>query len=188
MRRISINDKDAINTTIASLVNGEVVCYPTDTIYGIGTDVKNESGIEKINTIKSRSGPMTIIINSFNHIGDNISLNESLKEEVDKILSKGDTCIMSYTTQFVSESITENKKIGFRIPKHAFLHALLLKYQKPITSTSFNRTGQSSVNNPNSIEQEFGQEIDLLIDAGEIKNQKASKIYIFDNKTITQIR
>ena len=188
MRRISINEKDVINQTIASLLNGEVICYPTDTIYGIGTDANNESGIEKINTIKRRSGPMTIIINSFNHIGDNISLNESLKEEADEILSKGDTCIMSYTTQFVSESITENKKIGFRIPQHAFLHALLLEYQKPITSTSVNRTDQSPLNNPNSIQEEFGQEIDLLIDAGEIKNKKASKIYIFDNKTITQIR
>ncbi len=188
MRRISINDKDAINTTIASLLNGEVICYPTDTIYGIGTDTKNENGIEKINTIKRRSSPMTIIINSFNQISENILLDESLKEETDEILSKGNTCIIPYTTQFVSELITENKKIGFRIPKHAFLHALLLKYQKPITSTSVNRTGQSPLNNPNSIEQEFGQEIDLLIDAGEIKNQKASKIYIFDNKTITQIR
>ena len=88
----------------------------------------------------------------------------------------------------VSELITENKKIGFRIPKHAFLHALLLEYQKPITSTSVNRTNHPPLNNPNSIEKEFGQEIDLLIDAGEIKNQTASKIYIFDNKTITQIR
>ena len=129
MRRISINDKDAINTTIASILNGEVVCYPTDTIYGIGTDVKNESGIEKINTIKKRKGPMTIIINSFNEIADNILLDDSLKEKTDDILSKGDTCIIPYTTQFVSELITENKKIGFRIPKHAFLHALLLKYQ-----------------------------------------------------------
>ena len=77
MRRISINEKDVINQTIASLLDGEVICYPTDTIYGIGTDANNESGIEKINTIKRRSGPMTIIINSFNHIGDNISLNES---------------------------------------------------------------------------------------------------------------
>ena len=188
MRRISINDKDAINTTIASLLNGEVICYPTDTIYGIGTDAKNENGIEKINTIKRRSSPMTIIINSFNQISENILLDESLKEETDEILSKGNTCIIPYTTQFVSELITENKKIGFRIPKHAFLHSLLLQYQKPITSTSVNRTGQSPRNNPNSIEQEFGQEIDLLIDAGEIKNQKASKIYIFDNKTITQIR
>ena len=188
MRRISVNEKDVINTTIASLLNGEVICYPTDTIYGIGTDAKNENGIEKINTIKRRSSPMTIIINSFNHIADNISLNESLKEEADEILSKGDTCIMSYTTQFVSESITENKKIGFRIPQHAFLQALLLEYQKPITSTSVNRTDQSPLNNPNSIQEEFGQEIDLLIDAGEIKNKKASKIYIFDNKTITQIR
>ena len=188
MRRISINDKDAINTTISSLVNGEVVCYPTDTIYGIGTDVKNESGIEKINTIKRRNSPMTIIIHSFNEISENILLDDSLKEKTDDILSKGDTCIMSYTTQFVSESITENKKIGFRIPQHAFLHALLLEYQKPITSTSVNRTDQSPLNNPNSIQEEFGQEIDLLIDAGEIKNKKASKIYIFDNKTITQIR
>ena len=65
MRRISINDKDAINTTIASLLNGEVICYPTDTIYGIGTDAKNENGIEKINTIKRRSSPMTV---SYTHL------------------------------------------------------------------------------------------------------------------------
>ena len=106
MRRISINDKDAINTTIASLLNGEVICYPTDTIYGIGTDAKNENGIEKINTIKRRSSPMTIIINSFNQISENILLDESLKEETDEILSKGNTCIIPYTTQFVSELIT----------------------------------------------------------------------------------
>ena len=43
MRRISINGKDVINQTIASLLNGEVICYPTDTIYGIGTDANNES-------------------------------------------------------------------------------------------------------------------------------------------------
>ncbi len=188
MKRISINDKDVINATSMSLSNGEVICYPTDTIYGIGTDANNESGITKINAIKKRSGPMTIIINSFNQISENILLDESLKEKTDEILLKGDTCIMSYTTQFVSELITENKKIGFRIPKHAFLHALLLEYQKPITSTSVNRTNHPPLNNPNSIEEEFGQEIDLLIDAGEIKNQTASKIYIFDNKTITQIR
>ena len=188
MRRISINDKDSINITIPSLLNGEVVCYPTDTIYGIGTDPKNENGIEKINTIKRRKSPMTIIVNSFNSISEKILLDESLKEKADEILSKGDTCIMSYTTQFVSELITENKKIGFRIPKHAFLNVLLSEYQKPVTSTSVNRAGQPPLNSPDSIEEEFGQEIDLLIDAGEIKNQKASKIYIFDNKTITQIR
>ena len=188
MRRISVNEKHVINTTIASLLNGEVICYPTDTIYGIGTDAKNENGIEKINTIKRRSSPMTIIIHSFNQISENILLDDSLKEKTDEILSKGDTCIMSYTTQFVSELITENKKIGFRIPKYTFLHALLSEYQNPITSTSVNRTGQSPLNNPSSIEEEFGQEIDLLIDAGEIKNQKPSKIYIFNNKTIRQIR
>ena len=188
MRRISVNEKDVINTTIASLLNGEVICYPTDTIYGIGTDAKNENGIEKINTIKRRSSPMTIIINSFNQISENILLDESLKEKTDEILSKGNTCIIPYTTQFVSELITENKKIGFRIPKYTFLHALLSEYQNPITSTSVNRTGQSPLNNPSAIEEEFGQEIDLLIDAGEIKNQKPSKIYIFNNKTIRQIR
>tara|TARA_B100000427_G_scaffold113608_1_gene94178 strand:+ start:4963 stop:5529 length:567 start_codon:yes stop_codon:yes gene_type:complete len=188
MKRISINNKNVIKTTITSLLNGEIICYPTDTIYGIGTDAKNESGIKKINAIKKRSGPMTIIINGFDHIIQNISLDDSLKEKTNEILSKGDTCIMHYKTQFVSELITENKKIGFRVPQHAFLHALLSEYQRPITSTSVNKTNQPPLNNPNSIEEEFGKEIDLLIDAGEIKNKKASKIYIFDNKTITQIR
>ncbi len=64
---------------------------------------------------------------------------------------------------------------------------VLNEYLQPITTTSINKTGSEPLYNPDEIEEQFGDEIDLLIDEGEIKNSP-SKIFIFDNDEIKQIR
>ena len=52
MKRISIDHPDAINHILLALKNNQVIAYPTDTIYGIGTDIDNDLGIKKINQLK----------------------------------------------------------------------------------------------------------------------------------------
>ena len=48
MKRIFINDANAIDQAITSLTNKEIIVYPTDTIYGIGTDANNDRGLSLI--------------------------------------------------------------------------------------------------------------------------------------------
>ena len=62
MKRVLINDVNAVDQVITSLKNNEIIVYPTDTIYGIGTDANNDGGIQKINSLKQRTGPMTCLL------------------------------------------------------------------------------------------------------------------------------
>ena len=65
---------------------------------------------------------------------------------------------------------------------------LLSNYGGPITSTSVNKSGNQPLNDPDLIEEEFGNEIDLLLDAGILQNNNPSKIYVFEDDAISQIR
>ena len=107
--------------------------------------------------------------------------------EIEEILKDGSTCIAPYNPGSLNDKIAKDGKIGFRIPNHDYLKAVLNEYLQPITTTSINKTGSEPLYNPDEIEEKFGDEIDLLIDEGEIKNSP-SKIFIFDNDEIKQIR
>ena len=86
-----------------------------------------------------------------------------------------------------NHKITKDGKIGFRIPNHIFLKSVLSSYNKPITTTSINETGQEPLYAPDDIEKKFGDKIDLLIDDG-VLNNSASKIFLINNNEIKQIR
>ena len=62
-----------------ALENGDVIVYPTDTLYGFGVDATNTNAIQKLNHMKGRVQPLSIIIPSFDQINkyarQNISKN-----------------------------------------------------------------------------------------------------------------
>lgn len=187
MKRIKSNHPDAMKSFLNALNNKEIVAYPTDTIYGIGTDAENTNGIIKINKIKKRAQPMSIIVHDFNIIKNKLILEKNISKKIKEILKDGSTCIAKYYSESFNKKITKDGKIGFRIPNHTFLKSVLFSYNKPITTTSINKTGETPLYCPDEIENKFGDKIDLLIDDGIIKN-KPSKIYMIDMNQISQVR
>ncbi len=187
MKRIKSDHPDSMEIFIDALKDNQVIAYPTDTIYGLGTAINNDKGIDKINSIKMREQPMSIALGSFSIIKNQIIVNENAMFEIEEILKDGSTCIAPYNPGSLNDKIAKDGKIGFRIPNHDYLKAVLNEYLQPITTTSINKTGSEPLYNPDEIEEQFGDEIDLLIDEGEIKNSP-SKIFIFDNDEIKQIR
>ena len=59
--RISINDQSAQRKAYKTLKKGGVIAYPTDTIYGFGCDASNDDAIQRLNLIKQRQGPMSVL-------------------------------------------------------------------------------------------------------------------------------
>ena len=188
MKRISIDHPGAISTTLIALRENKIIAYPTDTIYGIGTDIDNDKGINKINALKGRETPMSILVHSFDSVSSKLNLYPKLESQMNMIINNGDTCIVDYRPNAFNSLITQDNKVGFRVPNYPFLINLLEQYTKPITTTSINVTGSKPLNDPNKIEEIFSEDIDLLLDAGMINNQSASKIYMFEQNNITQIR
>jgi L-threonylcarbamoyladenylate synthase len=181
-------NETAVEMACSVLNNGGVIVYPTDTLYGFGCDAKNESAIEKINTIKGRKAPMSVLAPNIEIAAKWMNISKHDKNNVLGKLGGPTTIIVPVNVGITSPSITGDKQtLGVRIPDHKFCQKLSKAYPNPITTTSVNRTRQEPLTNPEKILSEFSREIDLIIEDGIIEGS-GSTIYSFQDRELNIIR
>ena len=186
VKHINIDHSQVVEYAVNILTEGGVIIYPTDTLYGFGVDATNGAAIEKINKIKSRSGLMSVMAANINMALGWMDITKMQMELIEPYLGGTQTIIVPVKSKTASTKILgEGNSLGIRIPDNKFCNDLSFHFGKPIVSTSVNRTGEQSMNDPIQIESEFGSKIDLLIDGGTLPKSKGSTIYKFiDNKII----
>ena len=163
------------------LNKGGIIAYPTDTLYGLGCDSKNEKSIKKLNKIKNRSGPISVIAPNRNTAIDWMFIKKNDRETIKNKLKNGNTVIAPIKNNICSSLIVgNNNTLGIRIPEHLFCKKLSNLFPNPITSTSVNRTGEKPLTKTDDILKEFTDDIDLVIDDGIIKG-RGSNIFLFKN-------
>ena len=188
-KHIDIAHPQVVKYAVNILEESGVIVYPTDTLYGFGADAINESAIDKINHIKQRSAPMSVMASNKKMAIDWININNERIETFKPYLGGAQTLIAPVKPNIVSTKILgENNTLGIRIPDNDFCNELSHKFGRPIISTSVNRTGEQPMNSPIQIESEFGLEIDLLIDGGTLPDSHGSKIYQLKDNNITILR
>ena len=181
-------NETAVELACSVLKNGGVIVYPTDTLYGFGCDAKNESAIEKINAIKGRKAPMSVLAPNREIAAKWMNISQNDKNIVLEKLGGSTTIIVPVKVGITSPSITGDKQtLGVRIPDHNFCQKLSEAYPNPITTTSVNRTRQEPLTNPEKILSEFPREIDLIIEDGIIEGS-GSTIYNFQDRELNIIR
>ena len=188
VKRIYWGNETAVGMACSVLNNGGVIVYPTDTLYGFGCDAKNESAIEKINTIKGRKAPMSVLAPNIEIAAKWMNIPKHDKNIVLEKLGGSTTIIVPVKVGITSPTITgDNHTLGVRIPDHKFCQKLSEAYPNPITTTSVNRTSQKPLTNPEKILSEFSSEIDLIIADGIIEGS-GSTIYMLQNRKLNIIR
>ena len=187
---VKSTDPLAVEKSINILKKGGVIVYPTDTLYGFGVDANNNYAIERINKLKNRHSPMSVIACRFEQAMSWTNIKEKDIEIAKKILNSSSTLILDAKKNIVSNKILgkNNTTLGVRIPKHKYCYDISKEYDKPITTTSVNRSGEQPLNDPKSISKIFGKSIDLLIDDGKIKKSAGSKIYELKESQAIRIR
>ena len=183
--KLDLNNKSQIEkiaeTAAEVLKNGEVVIYPTDTLYGLGANALDEDAILKIYKIKKRdrNNPLPIIARDIKMV-KRIACVDS---RVEKILNKiwpGPITIVLRKKDIIPYILTGNEEtVAVRIPNSEFISALMNEVNFPIAATSANISGEKNLLDPDKIISEFKSsklKPDLFIDAEEVKNSKPSTI------------
>ena len=67
-QRVNSNSKKSILNAAEVILNGGIIVYPTDTLYGFGVDANNISAINKLNKLKGREGPISVVMQDINTI------------------------------------------------------------------------------------------------------------------------
>ena len=179
--RISIHDRSVLRKACSALEMGGVIAYPTDTIYGLGCDALNDQAIRKLNSIKQREGPLSVLCSDIETGLSWMDLPDYEKTNAKEKLGRATTIIVPIKDNIVSRLVMgKGNSLGIRIPDHNFCINLANKYSNPITTTSVNRSGYNPLSNPDKIQIEFSDEIELCIHDGIIEG-KGSAIYKFNN-------
>ena len=185
---IKLDEPNAVLEACNVLKKGGIIAYPTDTLYGLGCDSKNETSIKKLNKIKNRSGPISVIAPNRDTAIDWMFIKKNDRATIKNKLKNGNTVIAPIKNNICSNLIVgKENTVGIRVPNHLFCKALSNLFPNPITSTSVNRTGEKPLAKPDDISNEFKQDIDLIIDDGIIKGV-GSKIFLFKNGFWKQLR
>lgn len=187
--QVLLNSKNALQAAGNAILFGGVIVYPTDTLYGFGVDARNENAIKRLNAIKGRTGPMSVIAPDVNTVLNWTNISYQDWEMVKKFLRGPTTIILPVKKGIVHSSILgKDGTLGIRIPSHSFGPELTSKLGFPITTTSVNKTYENPLNNPKDIIQKFDGEFDLLIDDGNLPKAKGSTIYKLEKSKLTIIR
>ena len=173
-------ETDAVSMSCSILEQGGIIVYPTDTIYGFGCDATNEQAIKRINLIKRRQTPISVIVPLKTNIENWFNVKKKHQNKILRKIFSSDTYIIPIKNNIVSKLILgDDKSLGIRKPNHQFCTKLSAIYPNPITTTSVNRTGEPFLKDPKLIYNKFKGEIDLIIEDGILDN-KGSKIYKYD--------
>ena len=138
-----------------AIKNGELLVYPTDTLWGIGCDPFNETAVKKLFEIKGkRENGLSIILNNNNSIKDYCILNALAKRIIREFLPGPITLILESKKKF-AKGVTRNGNIAVRIPMNKT--SMDLAKDMPVVTTSANLHGEKIAGNIEQAEKIFGQ-------------------------------
>jgi tRNA threonylcarbamoyl adenosine modification protein (Sua5/YciO/YrdC/YwlC family) len=157
-----------IRRAVDALEAGEVIAYPTDTVYGLGCDLMNKRAIDRLYQIKGmdRSQPLAFICPDLSEIAKYAIVDNAIYRVLRRFLP-GPYCFILEATREVPRLVqTKRKTIGIRIPNHEVTRALVAELGRPIISTTAQRHGVEQPHiDASELDQDF-KGLGLVLDAG----------------------
>ncbi|NOQ66407.1 MAG: threonylcarbamoyl-AMP synthase [Desulfobacterales bacterium] len=172
---ISINPDNPhqrhIRQIAEKLRNGAVICYPTDTVYGIGCDIFNQKAIKKIFQIKQRAKhkPFSFMCSSLKNVNDYGHVSNMAYRIMKKALPGPFTFVLSASKLVPKIMITKQKTVGIRVPDNNICLALIEELGNPILTTSaiLDKEGVP-LSEAYEFDELLGNMVDLIIDGGMV--------------------
>lgn len=166
-----------IKQAVDLLKNSGVIVYPTDTIYGFGCDIFCKKAIERIYKIKKKKATgFSFICSDLTEIAKYAIVSDYAYRVMKKLLPGPYTFIFKATKLVPKEIVPNKKTVAIRIPDNLICFELVKQLGHPIITTSVNIAKEPYFSNPIEIEKEFGEQVDLIIDAGILKNEPSSVV------------
>ena len=175
MTKILVVDTAGDNTesyaqVVDKWMGGDVVAFPTETVYGLGADARSAEAVAKIFKAKSRPEDNPLIV----HIAETAQLQgiaasvpEKAKRAMDAFWPGPFTAILPVVPGAVAENVTAGlSTVGFRMPSHPVARELLKQAGIPIAAPSANRSGKPSPTAASHVAEDLDGRIPLIVDGG----------------------
>lgn len=158
-----------IAAAVQRLRQGELVCFPTETVYGLGADASNPDAVARIFALKGRPSNHPLIV----HIGAVAQLAHwahnvpAAAWRLAEAFWPGPLTLILEKAPWVPLAVTGGQQsIGLRIPAHPLALELLQQFGGGLAAPSANRFGQVSPTTAAHVLAEFGADAPMILDGG----------------------
>ena len=176
MRIISNCTASAIQDAAASLIAGNLVAFPTETVYGLGADACNKEAVARIYEVKGRptDHPLIVHISSIEHLDKWARDIPEYAIKLARAFWPGPMTLVLPRTNLAKDFITGGQNnVGIRVPVHTVALALLKDFEAQgglgVAAPSANRFGKVSPTSAGDVKEELSDYLksdDLILDGG----------------------
>jgi L-threonylcarbamoyladenylate synthase len=180
-----------LDAAVAALRDGDLVAFPTETVYGLGANAQNPAAVRKIFEAKGRPRSHPVIV----HLDSPRYLHRWVREVPDAAARLGEkfwpgplTLVMPRAPQ-VHDIVTGGQDtVAVRVPSHPMAQQLLTAFGGGIAAPSANRYGRLSPTRAEHVREELGDSVRVILDGGESQVGLESTIVACDGQTVRLLR
>jgi L-threonylcarbamoyladenylate synthase len=166
----------ALKDAAASLIAGNLVAFPTETVYGLGADASNQQAVARIYEVKGRptDHPLIVHISSINNLDKWAKDIPEYAAKLARVFWPGPMTLILPRTDLAKDFITGGQdNVGIRVPSHSVARSLLQEFEAQggigVAAPSANKFGKVSPTCADDVEVELSDYLnsnDLILDGG----------------------
>lgn len=179
---IRCEDDNSISRAARALADGELVIFPTETVYALAARADSDAAIDKIYAAKQRDvkKALTLMASSFPLIAANF-LPDSRLEKLMARFSPGPITVIARCKKELPSlskkvNLANDAWLGVRIPHHEWALELLSRLGFPIVATSCNLSGSPAATSIRQLDRMITNRVALVVDGGEAEHRTGSTI------------
>ena len=160
-----------ITKVVKTLRSGGLVIYPTDTVYGLGCDITNNSALEKIAQIKGvklEKANFSFICHDLSNLSDYVKQIDTATFKILKRCLPGPYTFILPGNNNLPTVFKKKKTVGIRVPDNNICRAIVEELGNPIVSTSIRDEDEviEYTTDPELIQEKWDNLVDIVIDGG----------------------
>ena len=183
------NWKENINTeelkNVANLIkNGEIIVFPTETVYGIGANALDKNAVKKIFIAKGRPSDNPLIVHVANKqdIGRVALTPSAVEQKLIDAFMPGPITIILRKKAVIPDIVSAGlDTVGIRMPSNKIANKIISAAGVPIAAPSANISGKPSGTRLKDIRDELESKVSVMIDGGETEVGLESTIVKVEN-------
>jgi tRNA threonylcarbamoyl adenosine modification protein (Sua5/YciO/YrdC/YwlC family) len=188
------DQRDVVHRAVEALADGQLVVFPTETVYGLAASALNEEAVHRLLEAKGRCQhhPITLAIKSAEDAFDYVPRISPLGQRLARRCWPGPITLVleddhpdSVVKQLpasVQDVVCPAGTIGLRVPAHPVILSVLRLCAGPLALSSANRTGEPDAVTADQVVQSLWDKVALILDDGQCKfGQPSSVVRIRDN-------
>lgn len=161
--------EEELDDVVRKLEDGEIIVFPTETVYGIGGNALDGEVAKKIYAAKGRPSDNPLIV----HVSDLVMLEKCVsniseieRKLINDFMPGPFTLILNKANDIPMEVTANLDTVAIRMPSNQIANKIIEKLNKPIAAPSANISGKPSGTNIDDIKEELGERVYALIDGG----------------------